>query len=326
MIKMKKNCVVRMICLAFLLPFLLISCDKKIPPQFMESLGTVCFINLYDDGKSSVYDEIAARISEIDGEFNANDENSEISNVNQNARKSSVKVSDDFAFVLKTALETAEISDGDFNPALGKLIKLWGINTEFARVPENQEIEEAKNHVDWKKIVFDEKNQTVFLDGDEMSLDFGAIAKGFAADEIAKICGKNNVRRAIIDLGGNVLAFGEKSKNEKWKVGIKNPDEPEGEPFKVVEIESGAVVTSGNYERYFIQDGKRYHHILNGKTGFPSESGLKSVSVICKNSIFADALSTTFFVAGKEKSLELKPVFEERFGEEIDVVFIESSL
>lgn len=315
---MKKILLLAMTC------FLLISCGKKIQPQFMESLGTVCFINLYDDGKSSVYDEIAARISEIDGEFNANDENSEISNVNQNARKTPVQVSDDFAFVLKTALETAEISDGDFNPALGKLIKLWGINTEFARVPENQEIEEAKNHVDWKKIVFDEKAQTVFLDDDEMSLDFGAIAKGFAADEIAKICEKNHVRRAIIDLGGNVLAFGEKSKNEKWKVGIKNPDEPEGEPFKVVEIDSGAVVTSGNYERYFIQDGKRYHHILNGKAGFPAETGLKSVSVICKDSIFADALSTTFFVAGKEKSLAMKRIFEEKFGEKIEVVFIEN--
>lgn len=305
--------------------FLLVSCGKKIQPQFYTSLGTVCFINLYDDGKAAVYDEISSRISEIDAEFNANDENSEITKVNQNAAKSPVKVSDDFAFVLKTALETAEISDGDFNPALGKLIKLWGINTEFARVPLQSEIDEVKNHVDWKKIVFDEKAQTIFLADDEMSLDFGAIAKGFAADEIAKICGKNHVHRAIIDLGGNVLAFGKKSKNEKWKVGIKNPDEP-SEIAKTVEIENGAVVTSGNYERFFIdENGKRYHHILDAKTGFPAESGLKSVSVICKSSIVADALSTTFFVAGKEKSLKLKSVFEEKFGEKIDAVFIEEN-
>lgn len=306
------------------LPFFLISCDKKISPQFQTSLGTVCFVNLYEDGKKSIYDEIAARISEIDGEFNVNKDDSEISNVNKNAKISPVKVSDDFAFVLKTALKAAEISDGDFNPALGKLIKLWGINTENAHVPKLQEIDEAKSHCGWKKIIFDEKNQTVFLDDEEMSLDFGAIAKGFSADEIAKICKEKNVRRAIIDLGGNVLAFGKKSKNEKWNVGIKNPDAPESEVSEVVSIEEGSVVTSGNYERYFIQDGKRYHHILDGKTGFPAESGLKSVTVICGKSIFADALSTAFFVAGKEKSLALKPLFEEKFGEKIEVVFIES--
>lgn len=310
--------------LFILLPFILFSCDKKISPQFQTSLGTVCFVNLYDDGKKSVYDEISKRISGIDNEFNVNNDNSEISNVNKNAKISPVKVSDDFAFVLKTALEAAELSDGDFNPALGKLIKLWGINTENAHVPKLPEIAEAKSHCDWKKIIFDEKNQMVFLDDEEMSLDFGAIAKGFAADEIAKICRERNVRRAIIDLGGNVLAFGKKSENENWNVGIKNPDAPESEVSKVVSIEEGSVVTSGNYERYFIQDGKRYHHILDGKTGFPAESGLKSVTVICRKSIVADALSTTFFVAGKEKSLRLKPLFEEKFGEKIELYFIES--
>lgn len=310
--------------LIFLFSFLLFSCEKKIGPQYQLSLGTVCFINLYDDGKKSVYDEIFERLSEIDSEFNGNNEDSEISKVNENAKKSAVKVSGDFAFVLKTALCAAEISGGDFNPALGKLIKLWGINTENAHVPLKSEIDEAKSLCDWKKIIFDEKNQTVFLDDAGILLDFGAIAKGFAADEIAKICKKNNVRRAMIDLGGNILAFGKKSESEKWKIGIKNPDEPEGEAAQVVFIEEGSVVTSGNYERYFIQDGKWYHHILDVKTGFPAEAGLKSVSVICKKSIVADALSTTFFVSGKEKSLVLKKIFEEKFGENLEIIFIES--
>lgn len=314
--------------LLFLIFFLIspafFSCDSKISPQFQTSLGTVCFINLYDDGKKSVYDEIFERISEIDREFNVNNDDSEISKVNTEAKISPVKVSDDFAFVLKTALEAAEISDGDFNPALGNLIKLWGINTEDAHVPQPAEIDEAKSHCDWRKIVFDGESKTVFLGDEKMLLDFGAIAKGFAADEIAKICKKRNVRRAVIDLGGNVLAFGKKSGGEKWSIGIKNPDAPESEVSKVLSIDEGSVVTSGNYERYFIQDGKRYHHILDGKTGYPAESGLKSVTVVCGKSVVADALSTAFFVAGKEKSLALKKVFEDKFGVAIEIYFIES--
>ncbi len=311
--------------------FVFVSCDKKISPQFYESLGTVCFINLYDDGKKSVYDEIESCLSKIDSKFNVNNENSEISLVNKNASKSSVKISDNFAFVLKTSLETATLTDGDFNPALGNLIRLWGINTDHARVPSESEIEEARKHCDWRKIAFDKTNQTVFLRDDKISLDLGAIAKGFAADEIALICGRNNVRRAVIDLGGNVLVLGEKKDKSQWKVGIKNPENPAGEPCAVLNFpaisENGktcSVVTSGVYERFFVQDGKRYHHILSGKTGFPAEPGLKSITVVCKKSIAADALSTAFFVAGKSRALELKSKAENLFGEKISLVFIEN--
>lgn len=314
----------------FAVSLVFVSCGKKIPPRFYESLGTVCFINLYDDGKKSVYDEIENRLSEIDDKFNVNKEKSEISLVNKNASKVPVKISDDFAFVLKASLETSLLTDGNFNPSLGSLIKLWGINTEHARVPSESEIETAKTGCDWRKIVFDEKNQTVFFNDDKMSLDFGAIAKGFAADETAEVCRKNNVRRALIDLGGNVLVFGSKKDNSKWKVGIKNPENPAGEPCAVLSFGASAetqktcsVVTSGVYERFFIQDGKRYHHILNGETGFPAESGLKSISVACKKSIVADALSTAFFVAGKKRALELKDKAENLFGEKISLVFVE---
>lgn len=311
--------------------FVFVSCDRKIPPQFYESLGTVCFINLYDDGKESVYGEIESCLAKIDSKFNVNNEDSEISLVNKNASKSPVRISDNFAFVLKTSLETAELTDGDFNPALGNLIKLWGINTDHARVPSESEIEEARKHCGWRKIAFDKTDQTVFLRDDKISLDFGAIAKGFAADEIALICERNNVRRAVIDLGGNVLVLGEKKDRSQWKIGIKNPENPAGEPCAVLNFpaisENGktcSVVTSGVYERFFIQDGKRYHHILSGETGFPAESGLKSITVVCRKSIAADALSTAFFVAGKERALELKNKAENLFGEKISLVFIEN--
>ncbi len=315
----------------FAAAFVFVSCDRKIPPQFYESLGTVCFINLYDDGKKSVYDEIESCLSKIDSKFNVNKEDSEISLVNKNASKSPVRISDNFAFVLKTSLETARLTEGDFNPALGNLIKLWGINTDHARVPTENEIEEARKHCDWRKIAFDKTNQTVFFRDDKIALDFGAIAKGFAADEIALICERNNVRRAVIDLGGNILVLGGKKDNSEWKVGIKNPANPAGEPCAVLNFpaipeigKTCSVVTSGVYERFFVQDGKRYHHILSGETGFPAESGLSSITVVCRKSIAADALSTAFFVSGKSRALELKNEAENLFGEKISLVFIEN--
>ena len=126
------------------------------------------------------------------------------------------------------------------------------------------------------------------------------------------------------------MFLGRKKDNSKWKVGIKNPEKPAGEPCAVLSFGAGfenektcSVVTSGVYERFFIQGGKRYHHILDGETGFPAESGLKSISVVCKKSIAADALSTAFFVAGKKRALELKDKAENLFGEKISLVFVE---
>lgn len=303
--------------------FIFFSCKKQMSPQIFRAFGTVCFINLYGDGDESAYTEIKTRLMKLDGKFNLHRERSEISLVNKGAKTGPVEVDEDFAIVLETALKTAEFTDGSFNPALGKLINLWGINSDNPHLPLVKDIEEARAHCDWRKIVFDKEKQTVFFEDKELSLDFGAIAKGYAADEIARICEERKIRYAMIDLGGNVLAFGSKPGRQKWQIGIKNPDEPRGDPIKVLSVDGCSVVTSGIYERFFMQNGRVYHHIIDGTTGFPAESGLKSVTIICNSSLAADALSTAFFVAGKGRAVSLKAEAEKIFNEKIKLVFVE---
>ncbi|MBQ2528661.1 MAG: FAD:protein FMN transferase, partial [Treponema sp.] len=188
------------------------------------------------------------------------------------------------------------------------LVKLWGINTDHAKVPSQSEIDEALPLVDYKSVeIMEDGNQKkVFLKQKGMSLDLGGIAKGYAADEIAKILSEEKIDCAIIDLGGNIYLWGKKKNGAPWNVGIKNPFDEKGSPALLLSCgENLSVVTSGIYERNFVQDGKLYHHILNPKTGFPGDDKYKSVTIVSSSSMEADALSTSAFLLGPEKYFSL---------------------
>ena len=286
----------------------------------VQVLGTVCTVNLYEDGSDRLYDLVFERLDQIDSVFNLNNPDSEINKINAAAGKNPVEVCDDVYTVLNASLYYAEKSDGAFDPTIGPLVKLWGINTERARVPSEDEIQKTLLLVDWKKVQLKKSNDkaTVFLEEPGMSLDFGGIAKGFAADEICSILKKEKVKRAIIDLGGNILVWGNKPDGTPWKVGIKNPNNEALEPPVLLKVEGGtSVVTSGVYERYFEQDGIIYHHILNPRTGYPVQNGLLSSTVVCSSSMDADALSTVSFVLGPE-------LYEKKFDEA--TVFIKNDM
>jgi thiamine biosynthesis lipoprotein len=133
-----------------------------------------------------------------------------------------------------------------------------------------------------------------------MGLDLGAIAKGYAADEAARIIREARIPRGIVDLGGNIFALGSKAGNRPWRVGIQNPLGPRGSYVGILEIRDKTLVTSGVYERYFEADGERYHHILSTRDGYPVRNGLLSVTIIARRSIDADSLSTGVFAMGYE--------------------------
>ena len=240
-----------------------------------------------------------------------------MSKINSNSWEKPAEVDDEFLSVINYALIIAEFSDGAFDPTIGPLVRLWGINTEDARVPTKAEIAETLPLVDYRRVKV--SGSSVFLEKNGMKLDFGGIAKGYVADEIASILRKKNVRRAVIDLGGNIFVFGEKSDKSLWTVGVKNPENPDGEPLLLIRTREASVVTSGKYERFFIQDGVRYHHILSAKDGFPVENGVESVTVVAKSSMVADALSTTLFALGREHGMDLLKDFDEEVG----AVFVE---
>lgn len=280
------------------------SCERTADPRTEALMGTVCTVNAYDDGTKSLYDELFARLHEIDETFSVTIDSSEISAINKAAGERSVSVSPDTAYVVRSALSFAELTGGAFDPTVGPLVKLWGINTDHARVPAQSEIDAVLPLINWRDVSAADDN-TVMLKRRGMALDLGGIVKGYAADELTKILKARKVRRAIVDLGGNIFVYGKKKDGSPWRVGIKDPNDPEGVPAIVLNVANSTIVTSGVYERFFTENGVRYHHILDVKTGYPAASGLLSSTIVCESSMAADALSTSVFVLGKEGGMEL---------------------
>jgi thiamine biosynthesis lipoprotein len=235
---------------------------------------------------------------------------SEISDVNNSAGITPAKVHPEVLDVIENTLRYAELSGGAFDPSIGPLVKLWKIGEDDARLPAEDEIRETLPLVNWRDVVVDREAGAVFLRRPGMRLDLGGIAKGYAADEAVRIIEKYRVKSAIIDLGGNVFAYGEKPgkwpwQKLPWRIGIQNPLENRGQYFAVMELRNKTAVTSGVYERFLEVDGKRYHHILSTQNGYPVESSLLSVTIIADRSMDADALSTSIFALGWEKGAAL---------------------
>jgi thiamine biosynthesis lipoprotein len=308
------------------------SCTQSPPAQSEFVLGTVCTVNLYRYGSSPVYGKIFSRLKELEGMFSANSANSILSVINAAAGIEPVPAGEDLIRVLERALYFARVSGGAFDPTIGPLVRLWGIGTENAGVPGDREIEEALSLVNWRDVHLDRERGMVFLARPGMALDLGAIANGYAADEVVKIIAAAGIPFAVIDLGGNIYAYGEKEENRPWRIGIQNPLEPRGIYLGVLEWQKAdpkdppdrdrrtayawsgrtvdpladkTVVTSGIYERFFEYAGRNYHHILSTQDGYPAETGLLSVTVIAENSMDADALSTAAFALGWEKGSAL---------------------
>lgn len=319
---MKKNFCFVLFCFLVLSFF---SCRRKASVHSELLMDTVCTVNLFDDGTDEIYSRIFRRLQEIENEFSVTKKDSVVSKINSAAGKNPVPVPPDVVRVTDFALRAASLTDGSFNIALGPLVDLWGINTGRAHVPDGAELDGVKDLIDWRDVVLDGENGTVFLKKSGMKLNYGGIVKGFAADEIVKILKECDVKKAVIDLGGNIYVYGSKDNGEPWKVGLKNPMNPASEPIEVLSMGEGSVVTSGVYERFFEQGGRRYHHILDPKTLFPAENNLLSSTVVSSSSMVCDLLSTATFVMGITASYALKPVIEDEFGCEVWFYFVDES-
>ena len=199
------------------------------------------------------------------------------------------------------------------NVAMGSVLSLWhdyrefGINhPEDAALPNVYDLENAANHINFDDVIIDSKNNTVLIEDSELTLDVGAIAKGFAAEKVAEKMLKNGMKGYLLNLGGNVKTVGKRQGNQKWTVGIENPDKSSADAF-VAELSLGAnmsLVTSGTYQRYFTVDGKNYHHIIDSATLYPAEY-FTSVSILCEDSGLADGLSTLLFCLPYEEGKQI---------------------
>ncbi|WP_226984148.1 FAD:protein FMN transferase [Halothermothrix orenii] len=283
-------------------------------------MDTIVSMKVYGEKPDKVIEEAFQRMREIENEMSVTLKSSYIYKINSNPGEP-VKVDSDTFRVIRKAITYAEITDGNFDPSIRPLVSLWGIGTENARVPARSEIEEAKRLVNYKLIKLDEEEKTVVLQKPGMGIDLGAIAKGYAADEVRRIFKKHRVEHAFVNLGGNVLVVGGKPDGSPWVVGIQDPRRERGSVMASFKVKDKAIVTSGNYERYFEKDGVVYHHIIDPKTGSPARTNLLSATIICDDSFDADALSTSVFVMGVDRGLEL---VESLNG--VEVMFINKDL
>ncbi len=270
-------------------------------------MDTVMTIKVYDSKKEKVLDKVFSRLEEIEAKMSSTIESSDVNKVNENAGIKPVTVSPETYFVIERAKHYAEISMGAYDPTIAPLVDVWGIKSEEKErdeIPTEKEIEEMKSLINYNKLQLLENNQ-VYLEDKDMKINLGSIVKGYAADEVSRILLDNNVNIAMINLGGNIFAHGVKADDSSWKIGIQNPLEYAGNFLGIVEVRNKSIVTSGDYERYFIYNGTKYHHIIDTETGYPVDNEIMGISIISEKSIDGDGLSTTVFALGIDKGMEL---------------------
>lgn len=245
-------------------------------------------------GEQAVLDA-QEKVEELEMLWSTTDEGSEVFALNH-SNGTPVNVSGETGDLLRFALTMAQETEGALEPTIYPVLLSWGFTTGENRIPAQEELELLLRNVGYNR-VFMEKNRVTLPDG--MQLDFGAVAKGYTGDILVELFKEKGVKSALLDLGGNIQVIGTRPDGKNWRVGIRNPY---GEGYLgVLEVCNLAIVTSGNYERYFVgEDGKTYGHIIDPVTGYPAESGLASVTVLAKEGKLCDALSTALFVMGPD--------------------------
>ncbi|MEN2983483.1 MAG: FAD:protein FMN transferase [Dictyoglomaceae bacterium] len=253
------------------------------------------------------------KLEELDQKLNRFNPQSEIYKINKKAGDW-IEVSKEVEDILREAKYYAQISEGLFDPTIGPLMELWGFYDGSLYIPTDKELKEALSKVNWKNLEISEGKVRLKRKG--MSLDLGGIAKGYAVQRLLEISKDLNLQRIYLDIGGTIGVYGKPLKGDYWIIGIKHPRK-EGRILGKIKIKGGVVATSGDYERFFVNNGKRYPHIINPKTGIPS-SEIMSVTIISKNGITADALSTLFFVLGERG----KDLWKSKFRD-VGVIIVE---
>jgi thiamine biosynthesis lipoprotein len=228
-------------------------------------------------------------------------DSSDVTRINQSAGKEWVKVSQETLRVIKKAREISELAEGGFDITVGPLTQLWRVAREKGIPPSADELKKKLDLVNFRNVMIDQEEK-VFLKKRGMSIDLGGIAKGYAVDRAFEVLRTLGYKNLIVNAGGDLRVGGSKL-DQPWSIGIQDPRSSE-KIMATVTISDSAIATSGDYEKFFIYQGKRYHHIFNPKDGLPSD-GCQSVTIICKEGMVADALATAVFVLGPEKGYVL---------------------
>jgi thiamine biosynthesis lipoprotein len=293
----------------FLLFTVLSSCSPKKESLYrktmvlMDTLVTIHVVAGSEEIADRAMTKAFEEIGRLDTLLNFFSDKSELALINRNAGISGVRVSPETFEVIGKAVYASEKSGGAFDVTIGPEVSLWNFSEK--KRPDDAAVKEKLGLVNYRLIALDQENSTVELKGKGMLMDLGAIAKGYAADRAVEALKKQGIRSGLVAVAGDIKAFGLKQDGKPWRVGIRNPRQQgkDDEILASIEISDMAISTSGDYERFFIIGGERFHHILNPATGYPAR-GCRSVSVMAKDGVSADSFSTAVFVLGAEKGMK----------------------
>ena len=275
-------------------------------------MGSVFNITVVDRDSVSANQHIDRCISEITRIENLISEwrpETQISEVNRNAGIKPIKVDREVFELAERAIEYSKMSEGAFDISTAAMDKIWKFDGTMTEKPTDEAIKNSVRNVDYQMILLDKNSSTIFLQKKGMKIGFGSIGKGYAADKGREFLQNLGVKSGIVNASGDLATWGTQPNGKPWAIGIRNPFKRH-KIAKILKLKHGAVATSGSYEKYAEIDGVRYSHIINPKTGFPS-TGLTSVSIYGPSAEFANALSTSIMVLGKEKGKKLLRKFPE---------------
>lgn len=289
--------------------------NKKVSKDIF-AMDTYMTVTAYGKNAENGVNKAVDEINRLETVLSAEKQESDIYKLNETG---SGTLSTDTKNIVSKALEINKTTNGAFDISIYPLMVKWGFTTQKYNVPSKNEISKLLKDVDSSKIIFDEKSGNIKLK-ENMKIDLGGIAKGYTSNRVMQIFKECGVKSGLVSLGGNVQALGTKTDGTAWQIAIENPDKS-SDYIGVVSVKDKAVITSGGYERYFEKNGKTYHHILDPETGYPAESGVKSVTIVSDDGTLADALSTSLFVMGKEKALD----YWHEHKNEFDTVLVEDN-
>lgn len=295
--------------LYFFMPFLA-SCNSPKESLYKESrnaMYTIVSITVSSDSERKSKDAIEKAFNELnrlEKLLNFYSEDSEISMINKYAGKSPVKVSQDTFDIIQKAIYVSEKTEGMFDITVGPLVRVWDFQN--ALIPDDKIIKNRTKLIGYKNIILDKEKSTVFIKKKGIEIDLGGIIKGYSAERAVDVLKKNGIKSGIVAVAGDIKTFGMRSDNKPWRIGIQNPREKEdnSEIVAFIDISDLAISTSGDYQKYFIKDGKRFHHLLNPMTGYPVND-FQSVTIISDDAALVDAFATGIFILGQEKGINL---------------------
>jgi thiamine biosynthesis lipoprotein ApbE len=291
--------------------------ELKLFKKAVLSMGTVFEVTIYTADKyiaEKAFNDVSQEINRLDYLMSNYKKESVLSELNKNAAAGPTDCNNELANVIEQSLQYSEITDGAFDITIGPLMKKWGFFKKQGRIPGKEELAATLESVSYKNIIIEEKVKkslsknpitikTVFFKNTGTQIDLGGIGKGYAVDMATRVLKQNGINSALINFAGNIYTFGTPPGKDSWVIGLQHPRKSEG-LLGSFEIKDKAVSTSGDYEKFFTINGKRYSHIIDPRTGNPVK-GIVSVTIVADNATRADALSTGVFVLGLEKGMAL---------------------